>query len=103
MPNIVPIQEILSLPQSAGVAEILDAIRSMQRATKAFQRSAENWASAYEAERRACARHANPENWTVQFTGDEAYDNPDTSTLTHGNYVTIEGTGQILFHFTPGA
>lgn len=101
MSNIVPILQMLNLPITAGVAEILDALRTIQRRSSDFQRSAENWARAYEAERSARRQAENPENWTVQFTGDEDYIDPATSPLVHGNLVTIEGSGQILFHYTP--
>lgn len=53
-----------------------------------------------ELERRL--RHAlDPDNWRVVFTGDPTTQDLETTSLTHGNYITVEGTGQVLLHYTP--
>ncbi|WP_344098585.1 hypothetical protein, partial [Nocardiopsis tropica] len=44
-----------------------------------------------------------PWRWRAVFTGDEATRDVDTTALTHGNLVTLNGTGQVLFHYVPPA
>ena len=54
------------------------------------------------AEREDHLRRAlNPHNWRATFTGDDSTSGTLFTCLTHGNLVTIEGTGQVLFHYHP--
>lgn len=101
MPNIMPILDMLGLPATAGVAEILDAIREHDRMLSTERKRANDLNSLLGDSQDRLRRAEDPINWRVQFTGDEDYDDPSTTPLVHGNLVTIEGSGQILLHFRP--
>lgn len=101
MPNIVPILDMLGLPVTAGVAEILDAIREHDRMLSTERKRANDLNSLLGDSQDRLRRAEDPTNWRVQFTGDEAYDDPITTPLVHGNYVSIEGSGQVMLHFRP--
>jgi len=128
-PRLVPLTKMLGLPARATVTDIMSAVQALQRDNKTVRESSARWAEAYhrennkvrdlterlrqhedllriahetsnrsEAERQ---RAMDPNNWRATFTGDDAATRPLFTCLTHGNLVTIEGTGQVLFHYHP--
>lgn len=101
MTNIVPILQMLGLPMTAGVAEALDKIRGMQIATNRQKERADAMEEAWKTEHARVRRAEDPDNWRVVWSGDDATADLESTVLTHGNYVTLDGTGQSLFHFRP--
>jgi len=128
-PVLRDLATMLGLPANSDLCAVTGAIQALQRDVRTFRKSAENWASAYHEENRLLRdekvkrkqaeelqriahetsnkseaerqRAMDPQNWRATFTGDDDYTRPLFTHLTHGNQVTIEGTGQILFHFHP--
>lgn len=101
MPNIMPILDMLGLPATSGVAEIIDALREHDRMLSTERKRANDLNDLLGDSQDRLRRAEDVDNWRVQFTGDEDYDDPSTTPLVHGNLVSIEGTGQIMLHFRP--
>ncbi len=101
MTNVVPIQQMLGLPLTADVSQIIEAIRGQQKALDVQKRRAEAMEEAWKESQARLRRAENPESWRVVFTGDPATVDVDSTPLVHGNLITLEGTGQALFHFRP--
>lgn len=101
MTNIMPVLQMLGLDAHAGTVEVIEKIRELQRQVNRQRERAdameENWKTEHARVRRA----ENPDNWRVVWNGDRSTSDPNTTALTHGNLITLEGTGQALFHFRP--
>lgn len=101
MTNIVPLLQMLGLPLTSGTAEVMDAIRKIQQQVDIQTRRGNAMEEAWKDEHARVKRAENPDNWRVVWTGDPTTFNVDTTVLTHGNLITLEGSGQALFHFRP--
>src|SRR3546814_9981475 len=98
---MVPVLHLLGLPLTAGVPEVLEAIKAQQRQTEIQKRKADAMEEAWATEHARVKRAENPENWRAVWTGDEDTDDVLDTALTHGNLVELSGTGQVLLHFHP--
>lgn len=101
MMNIVPVLHLLGLPLTAGVPEVLEAIKAQQRQTEIQKRKATAMEEAWATEHARVKRAENPDNWRAVWTGDESTSNPDNTALNHGNLVELAGVGQVLMTFRP--
>lgn len=101
MSNIVPILQMLNLSIMATPADVVEAIRKLQQKVDVQTRRGnvmeENWSE----ERLRRERAENPDNWRVVWNGDQVTSDLDSTALVHGNYITLDGTGQALFYFRP--
>lgn len=101
MSNIVPVLQLLGLPLTAGVPEVLEAIKRQQRETDVQRRRGDAMEQSWRTEHARVQRAESPENWRVVWTGDEITSDLHDTALIHGNLITLEGSGQALFHFHP--
>lgn len=101
MSNIVPILQMLNLSLMATPADVLDAIRRLQQQVDVQTRRGNAMEENWNEERLRRARAENPDNWRATFSGDPTTLRVDTTVLTHGNLISLDGTGQSLFHFHP--
>lgn len=101
MTNVVPVLQMLGLPLTSGTAEIIEAIRGLQRVADIQKRRGDTMEEAWKEERLRTERAESPDNWRAVWTGDPSTENIETTALSHGNLVTLEGTGQVLMHFRP--
>ncbi|QEQ93649.1 hypothetical protein SEA_ZUKO_71 [Streptomyces phage Zuko] len=101
MTNIVPVLQVLGLPLSSGTAEVIEAIRGIQRVAQRQKERADAMEENWKTEHARVKRAEDPDNWRVVWSGDEATADVDSTVLTHGNYLTLDGTGQALFYFRP--
>lgn len=101
MTNIVPLLQMLGLPLTSGTAEVMDAIRKIQRQVDIQTRRGNAMEEAWKDEHARVKRAENPNYWRAVWTGDAATNDLDTTALRHGNLITLEGSGQVLFTFRP--
>lgn len=101
MPNIIPLSRMLGLPDTAGVEQLVDAVRDLQRKANMHQKRADDINTALSDSQKRLKRAEDPNNWRATFTGDETTSNIERTSLNHGNLITIEGTGQVMMHFRP--
>ena len=101
MTNIVPVSQMLGLPISAGTPEIIEAIRKIQQQVDTQTRRGNAMEEAWKTEHARVARAENPDNWRATWSGDPATSDVDSTCLTHGNLIQLEGVGQAMFHFRP--
>lgn len=101
MTNIVPVLQLLGLPLSSGTAEVIEAIRGIQRTHEIQVRKANAMEEAWKTEHARVQRAENPNYWRAIWTGDVATNDLDTTALQHGNLVELAGVGQVLFTFRP--
>ena len=101
MTNIVPVLQMLGLPLTSGTAEVIEAIRGLQNANDIQVRKANAMEEAWKTEHARVQRAENPDNWRVVWSGDTATADVDSTCLTHGNMIQLEGVGQAMFHFRP--
>lgn len=101
MTNIVPVLKLLGLPLASGTAEVIEAIRAIQQQVDIQTRRGNAMEEAWKDEHARVQRAENPDNWRVVWYGDEITSNLDTTALTHGNMIQLEGVGQAMFHFRP--
>jgi hypothetical protein len=100
--NIVPVLHLLGLPLTAGVPEVLEAIKAQQRQMDTQKRKADAMEEAWATEHARVQRAENPDNWRATWAGDPSTEDVDTTVLDHGNLITLDhGTGQVLMHFRP--
>lgn len=92
---------MLGLPASAGTSEVIEEIRRLQRQINTERRQTAAMKEAWEETQARLQRAEDPNNWRATWTGDESTTDVDTTVLDHGNLITLEGTGQALFHFRP--
>jgi hypothetical protein len=101
MSNLMPILQMLGLPDTSGVEQVVDRIRELQRVTRMHQRRADDIGNTLAESQKRLRRAEDPDNWRVVFSGDETTSDVQTTALTHGNLISLEGTGQSLFYFHP--
>lgn len=101
MTNIVPVLHLLGLPLTAGVPEVLEAIKAQQRQTDVQRRRGDSMEEAWRTEHARVKRAEDPNNWRAVWTGDTATDDIETTALNHGNLVELAGVGQVFMHFRP--
>lgn len=101
MTNIVPVLQMLGLPLSSGTAEVIEAIRGLQKANEIQVRKANAMEEAWATEHARVKRAENPDNWRAVWTGDKSTEDPNTTALNHGNLVELAGVGQVFMHFRP--
>jgi hypothetical protein len=92
---------MLGLPLTSGTPEIIEAIRSLQSLADIQKRRGDTMEQAWNEDHARVKRAEDPDNWRVVWNGDRATSDLDSTVLTHGNYVTLEGTGQALLYFRP--
>lgn len=101
MTNLMPVLQMLGLPNTCGTAEVIEAIRRLQQAGNRQKERAdameENWKTEHARTRRA----EDPNNWRATWTGDTATQDVTDTALNHGNLVELKGVGQVLMHFRP--
>jgi len=98
------LSEASSTPPAEGALSYADLCKAYTTATTRADQLQELLQIANETSNRSEAervRAMDPTNWRATFTGDAASTGTLFTCLTPGNLVTIEGTGQVLFHFHP--
>lgn len=101
MTNIVPVLQMLGLPLTSGTAEVIEAIRGLQSANEIQVRKANALEEAWKTEHARVKRAEDPTHWRAIFTGDPSTNDLDSTALRHGNLITLDGSGQVLFTFRP--
>lgn len=101
MTNIVPLLQMLGLPLTSGTAEVIEAIRGIQRQVDIQTRRGNAMEEAWKDEHARVHRALDPSNWRAVWTGDIATHDVETTVLTEGNYVELDGVGQFVLYFRP--
>jgi len=100
--NIVPVLQALGLPLSSGTAEVIEAIRGIQRLHDTQRRRADAMEENWKTEHARVKRAEDPDNWRAVWTGDDTTADVESTVLTHGNLVSLDaGPGQFLLYFRP--
>lgn len=101
MTNLMPVLVMLGLPVTSGTAEVIEAIRAIQRQVDTQTRRGNAMEEAWKTEHARTRRAEDPDNWRAVWTGDPSTSTLETTALSHGNLVELKGVGQVLMHFRP--
>ncbi|QWT29854.1 hypothetical protein PP631_gp073 [Streptomyces phage KimJongPhill] len=102
MTNIMPVLQMLGLPATSGTAEVIEAIRAIQRQVDTQTRRGNAMEEAWKTEHARVKRAEDPDNWRAVWTGDDSTADVETTAMVHGNLISLDqGPGQFLLYFRP--